>query len=127
MTIKLIGRIKFDNEYIEDLVYTLEMTKERAEQIRDLSKKVKELNAYELCYFDQAIDAYTTDCVYDQDDADSIILKEKDLVRLDCVILHIGSDHIRYTGYLKHCSDLFTTGWVDLSELQESDKFIYVE
>jgi len=127
MTIKLIGRIRFENEYIEDLVYTLEMTEERAKQVRDLSKKVVELNAYELCYFDYAIDAYTTDCVYDQDDADSITLKEKDLESLDCVILHIGDAYIRYTGYLKHCSDLFTTGWIDLSELQESDKFVYVE
>ena len=69
MTVRLVGLVSSENEYIDSANYTLELTPERVKEIKDLAKKVSELEAYELTFFDHAIEVFDAK-LYDQDDVE---------------------------------------------------------
>jgi len=132
MTIKLIGNLHFDNEYAESIGYVLEMTQDRLLQIKDIAVKAKELDAFEIVYFDCAIEAVSTFFDEDSETEPDKIAEIVDLQneRTEGVTVHIGKDGFRFTGVIKHCTDLFSTGWIYFSvldEIGETESFTYYE
>jgi len=132
MTIKLIGNLHFDNEYAESIGYVLEMTLERLSKVKEISLKAIELDAYEIVYFDSAIEAvslfFDEDVETEPDKVAEIVDLQSE--RTECVTIHIGRDGFRFTGVMKHCTDLFSTGWIYFSvldEIGETDNFTYYE
>lgn len=99
------GELSFEVDSFESYLFRLELTENDLRLVDQLQEEVKRLGVYEITLFH--------DCLVVEQEG------EAGYVRLDFTILHVQETFIRVTGVVKHDCHTFSTGLIDLNDLEE--------
>lgn len=96
----------------------VELLPETVERITNLMSAVRQYGAYKIVAFDYRVEPlpYQYDVVGDADfDLDTFD------VRLDCVCMNVTTDHVFWSGYVKHSDERWETAGITLDNLSLID------